>query len=40
MQSGSEFDTDHQWTDIFTKTLPEDRFVFILRNLNIENCPD
>ena len=27
-------DTDHQWADIFTKPLAEDRFNFIRRNLN------
>ncbi|KAI5395308.1 hypothetical protein KIW84_061776 [Lathyrus oleraceus] len=33
-------DTDHQWADIFTKPLAEDRFSFILKNLNIQNCPE
>ena len=33
-------DTDHQWADIFTKPLAEDRFLFILENLNIKNCPE
>jgi hypothetical protein len=33
-------DTDHQWADIFTKPLAEDRFLFILENLNIQNCPE
>ncbi len=28
-------DTDHQWVDIFTKPLAEDRFKFIRNNLNI-----
>ena len=27
-------DTDHQWADIFTKPLAEDRFNFIRKNLN------
>jgi hypothetical protein len=33
-------DTDHQWADIFTKPLVEDRFSFILNNLNIQICPN
>ena len=33
-------DTDHQWADIFTKPLPEDRFKFILKNICLENCPE
>ena len=33
-------DTEHQWADIFTKPLAEDRFLFILENLNIQNCPE
>jgi hypothetical protein len=33
-------DTDHQWADIFTKPLSEDRFKFILKNLSMENCPE
>jgi hypothetical protein len=32
-------DTDHQWADIFTKPLSEDRFLFILKNLNMADCP-
>ena len=31
-------DTDHQWADIFTKPLAEDRFNFILKNLNMDFC--
>lgn len=33
-------DIDDQWDDIFTKPLAEDIFVFIMRNLKIEICPD
>jgi hypothetical protein len=33
-------DIDHQWADIFTKPLAEDRFSFILKNLNIQICPE
>ena len=33
-------DIDHQWADIFTKPLSEDRFKFILKNLSMENCPE
>ena len=33
-------DTDHQWVDIFTKPLAEDRFQFILKILNMEFCPE
>ena len=33
-------DTEHQWADIFTKPLAEDKFLFILENLNIQNCPE
>jgi len=33
-------DTDHQWADIFTKPLPEDRFKFILKNINMKLCPE
>ena len=28
-------DTDHQWADIFTKPLVEDRFSLILKHLNM-----
>ena len=28
-------DTDHQWADIFTKPLTEERFDFIKKNLNM-----
>ena len=27
--------TNHQWTDIFTKSLPEDRFCLIRRELGM-----
>ena len=33
-------DTDHQWADVFTKPLAEDRFNFILKHLNMELCPE
>ena len=33
-------DTNHQWTDIFTKPLAEDIFVFILKNLFMNLCPE
>ena len=33
-------DTDHQWADIFTKPLAEDRFNFILKHLSMELCPE
>ena len=33
-------DTDHQWADIFTKPLSEDRFKFILKNISMEICPE
>ena len=33
-------DTDHQWADIFTKPLAEDKFKFILENLNMDFCPE
>ena len=33
-------DTDHQWADIFTKPLSEDRFKFILKNINMKFCPE
>ena len=33
-------DTDHQWADIFTKPLAEDRFLFILKNLKMDLCPE
>src|ERR1044072_8962562 len=33
-------DSDHQWADIFTKPLAEDRFKFILKNLNMDCCPE
>ena len=33
-------DTDHQWADIFTKPLAKDRFKFILKNLNLDLCPE
>ena len=33
-------DTDHQWTDIFTKPLTEDRFNFIKKNLNFHFIKD
>src|ERR1044072_218409 len=33
-------DTDHQWADIFTKPLVEDRFKFILENLSMDLCPE
>ena len=32
--------TDHQWADIFTKPLLEDRFNFILKNICMEVCPE
>ena len=32
--------TDHQWDDIFTKPLSEDRFNFILKNIYMEVCPE
>ena len=28
-------DTDHQWSDIFTKALAEERFNFIKKNLGL-----
>ena len=28
-------DTEHQWADIFTKPLTEERFVFIKKSLNM-----
>ena len=33
-------DTDHQWADIFTKPLSEDRFNFILKHLSMKVCPE
>ena len=33
-------DTDHQWADIFTKPLSEDKFKFILKNLSRALCLD
>lgn len=33
-------DTEHQCVDIFIKPLVEDRFVFILKNLKMELCPE
>ena len=36
----SFIDTDHQWADIFTKPLAEDRFQFILKNLKMDFCPE
>ena len=33
-------DIDHQWADIFTKPLAEDRFNFILKHLSMELCPE
>src|SRR3954464_4374358 len=33
-------DTDHQWADIFTKPLAEDRFKFILKNISMDLCPE
>ena len=33
-------DTDHQWADIFTKPLAEDRFLFILKHLKMDYCPE
>jgi hypothetical protein len=33
-------DTDHQWADIFTKPLAEDKFIFILKHLNMADCPE
>lgn len=33
-------DTDHQLVDIFTKPLPEDRFIFILKILKMDFCPE
>ena len=33
-------DTDHQWADIFTKPLAEDRLKFIMKNLNVDPCPE
>src|SRR4051812_36118275 len=32
-------DTHHQWADIFTKPLAEDRFKFILKNISMDLCP-
>ena len=32
-------DTDHQWADIFTKPISEDRFKFLLKNISMEFCP-
>lgn len=32
--------TDHQWADIFTDPLAEDKFSFILKYLNMENCSE
>ena len=34
------YDTDHQWADVFTKPLSEDRFNFILKNLSMKLCPE
>ena len=31
-------DTDHQWDDVFTKPLSEDRFNFILKHLSMKIC--
>lgn len=33
-------DTDHQWANIFTKPLAEDRFNFILKNISMDVCPE
>ena len=33
-------DTDHQWADILTKSLAEDRFMFILKNLKMNFFPE
>ena len=33
-------DTDHQWADIFTKPLIEDRLLFTLKNLKMDLCPE
>src|SRR5580765_7828591 len=33
-------DSDHQWADIFIEPLAEDRFKFILENLNMDLCPE
>ena len=33
-------DTDHQWADIFTKPLSEDRFNFILKHRSMKLCPE
>ena len=33
-------DTDHQWGDLFSKPLSEDKFKFILKNINMEFCPE
>ena len=33
-------DTDHQWAYIFTKPLAEDKFLFILKNLKMDFCPE
>lgn len=32
-------DIDHKWADIFTKSLAEDRLIFILKNLKMDLCP-
>ena len=33
-------DTDHQWDDVFTKPLSEDRFNSILKHLSMKLCPE
>jgi len=33
-------DTEHQWADIFTKSLTVERFVFIKKNLNMHFVSD
>jgi len=33
-------DTEHQWADIFTKSLTVERFDFIKKNLNIHSVSD
>ena len=33
-------DTDHQWADIFTKALPEERLNFVINNLGMVKLSD
>ena len=33
-------DTDHQWADIFTKALPEERLIFIRNHLGMIELSD